>query len=478
MLQIADPSFAALSPDDQDSVLRAAFIGGVTPTPTLPQRKPETYLSESGLQTREWLKGMKALLNFGGAPAAEGGTSSPLGTLGWGLYNLVTGTGRELLAMPQPGKSVLTAPTTMIGEGAGKRGAELDPRTGRFPRAWSFAMGGDPAEARARELSGEKGASVAALTTVPLLNMGISKLAEMVIPETEGTMKNRALSLTSAIGGKGKSVNYVEAFQTSLPELLKTQRMSGNIARDPVGLAKLVRDTGARLQNEFALRMQPIANQPKVPIEVANALKAEAQKFMTGRAADKAVADYLNKEAIEFQKPYTWGQLDQARMNARGRISGHLTKSPTKQMAAERSSEEILKETIVHDTIRDLEYDALEKYWNRPDYFRQLKAKQSAMLEITDQMAARLNELGNNEAYDTLLGRIRGHSYVSPHGFGFALGNVLAAPFSEKGAVNRSIRQGTRPKIHNRPAIRRALRGASSTVRQSQPSLAPDEEQQ
>lgn len=457
ILKIADPKFASLPESDQDAILQQAFVGGVSTT--RPSARPETAFSETKKQTTMWLQGIKQLLNFGGV-----GDPHPLGTLGWGLYNTAAGAGRELTGSAQPGKSAITAPSSLVG-----------PITGRIPGAASTLLGGDPQEARAQLAMGGKGAAYSAMYAGPALNFGLNRLLRILLPESEPSIKSRALSLTRATGGGGKSVNIAEAYQTALPRLMETQKITRNVARNPVELAKLVGDTGRRLENEFGIRMQPIQGQQIMPTSVANALLAEAQKFATGIPDDEAIATRLRNAAIDFQHPQTLSNLNQIRMNARGRIASYLDKKPTAQMVQARTVGDVIADKIIHDTTRDIVYDTMERHYGRPDYFRNLKATQSAMLDITDQLAGRLNELGNDEAYDTLMDRVKGHSYVSSGGHvGIAIGRIMTAPISEKYRVNRAVRKGLQKPSNKARA--RVGTATSVAARQSQGTAAPDEE--
>lgn len=458
ILITADPEFAKLTPSDQNKILQMGFVGGQM---SASAAHPETFVSETTKQLSSWLTGMKNLLNLGGV-----GQPSALGTLGTGAVNALSGTTRELMGSPAPGKSALTAPTSWLG-----------PISGRVPGAVSTLMGGDPAEARSRWQQGQKGAAVSAMYALPAMNYGISKLAEFLLPKGEPSPTKRALYLARAAGAEGKSVNIVDAFKVAMPDLMETQRLTGNTATSVDKLADLIADSGARTENEFALKMRPIANQQVVPISVADALKNEAKKFTTGAPEDEAIAKELNNAAATYQKPMTYANLNQIRMNARGRIHGFMGKKPTAQMAVTRTNADIIKDEIIHEAVRDIVYDAMENYYHAPGYFRALKRRQSAMLDLTDQMAGRLNELGNLKAFDSFMDRLRGHSYVSSGGhIGFATSNILAAPFSEVRKVHRMVKKGTAPASN--VARSRALAAASATARQSQPSFAPDEEEQ
>lgn len=441
--------------------------------PMQPQTPKPTIVSESGRQVGSLLNGLKEMVVGPPLPAQQ-----TTGAILRGLVNTGKDVYNELAGNPAAGKSVLTAPTSWLGTDASPYG--------RLEGALSTFLGGDPAAARANYAAGNKSASLGDMYAVPVATLGAGKLVKSVLPEVNPSLEKRSMTLSRAADSATGKADIPAAFKTALPDLLQTQKLTGNPTDSPQKLAQLIKDTGARTQTEYGMAMRPIANQQVVPIQISDALKSAAVDYHTGRAADEQMAKSLESAATEFEKPYTYSQLDQVRMNARRRINSVLSKKPSQQSVDIRTDPETAIESIVNDGAKDTIYDALEAHHGAPDYFRQLKQRQAAMFDLNDQMDKRMKDLSNNAPYDTFMDRVRGHSYMSSGGhFGMALGNVLGAPFPEQtaafgpieveGKVNRAVRKGmtTQP----RTGVAKAVTGAGAAARNSQDSLAPDDTQ-
>jgi hypothetical protein len=252
--------------------------------------------------------------------------------------------------------------------------------------------------------------------------------------------------LTRAAGAESAPVNIVDAFKTALPDLLETQGISGELAKNPVQLSKIVGDSLSRTETEFNLKMQPIAGQEFMPSGIADEIEAKAREFPSKTAESRAIRTSLMKRAAEFRQPWNLQELNQERMASNGRLYGFAGKKGSAQAAVTHTNADIIADQIIARASRDVIYDRMEAHYGTPDYFRALKKRQSAMIAISDQMAKQLVKLGNLEAYDNLLGRLRGHSYMSSGGHvGFSLGNLLGAPFSEAFKAGRGVKKGLAP---------------------------------
>src|ERR1019366_3603493 len=109
----------------------------------------------------------------------------------------------------------------------------------------------------------------------------------------------------------------------------------------------------------------------------------------------------LEKRALDFDRPLTYGQLNEQRMLARDRIGDFHKKFPSTQGSQMGSNINILMDTATERAARDMVYDALERTYAGkvpPDYFRNLKRTESALYNIKDQLSGRTKELSNQSA--------------------------------------------------------------------------------
>jgi hypothetical protein len=444
----------AVEPNDWQTVGKGAVLPKSPPS--------ENIFSEGGKQLLATGKGLFSLL--------PGKTGEPLSGIAHGLYETAATPVRELLGQPQPGQSVLTAPADFKGRVAG---------------ALDAALGGDPAAARAHVQSGQQGAAIADLLTVPAATFGVGRLLKGVIPRAALSTEKRANLLTKAAGAtEGKAMDFPREFTTALLELDKTPP---KVPFDKMTVADLnghVQDTFTRLEQDFNSRLAPIANQlaPAQSAEVASPVAAELRSRKIAQPVtpkDIAKNNALEARALQFDRPLTYGQLNEQRMLARDRIGDFHKKFPSTQGSQMGSNINILMDTVTERATRDMVYDALDRTYAGkvpPDYFRNLKRTESALYNIKDQLSGRTKELSNQSA-KTFLDRMRMHEFASSSGHaGLYVGGITNALFPEGKMAQRALRKGMVGKHTNVPA--RAGGILPVVGRRGEPSLAPEEEPQ
>jgi hypothetical protein len=258
-------------------------------------------------------------------------------------------------------------------EAAGYRGAGLLPLAG--PMAAHF--GEEIGEGHFYKALGEAG-------TYALMNV-----------MTKGVTKDvKAYKRMSAAAGGG-----ADSFKEIEPNLVDTARSAGR--PNTIGeLSDLIRQAGRDLETDFNTLLQPLAKQPRVPIEVASALLKEANSSHLLRTPEgRAMRLYLRQRALDYQRPWTLGELNKQRMDMyNARLEN---KTSVGQMSAMRDNAEIKANKLIEDSLRDIVYDDLTAHYGSSVNVRLLKKKQSQILDLQDRMEKRVDELADAQAeYD------------------------------------------------------------------------------
>jgi hypothetical protein len=123
---------------------------------------------------------------------------------------------------------------------------------------------------------------------------------------------------------------------------------------------------------------------------------------------------------------------------------------PSDASAAAKNDIDIAINRIVDQDLGDVVYPAIDKANGLLEgTTKQLKLTQSWLYKLRDQLASQVIKMSNEEA-QTLLGRLRAHSYLSSHGtFGAAIGGLAEAVIPETSRVNKAVRKGLAPTTPN-----------------------------
>lgn len=293
-----------------------------------------------------------------------------------GLGEIVKAPVRELGGLPQPGETSYQAL----------------PFAERPLAAIGTLLGADPARVRALEAQGETGKAWAARLTVPALTLGLGELLRVGAGKRLPPTETRVGKLSAATGAT-PGVNLPEAYQRVLPRLDKAVQASGKIPLSPQDLLATVGRALTSAENEFNLALKPIASNRVVATPVADAIRAKVSPAMSQTAEGQAMAKALQARAVEFDKPWTFQQLNDERMRL-----FRMAKAPAMERAAMRSNADLLADKAAENALREMVYGEVERTQGRPGYFRALKSDESAMIDLKDTLEKRVVQLSNEEA--------------------------------------------------------------------------------
>ncbi len=298
-----------------------------------------------------------------------------IGDIAQGGYETVKSVGRELAGREQPGQPKSTAPGGM---------AE------RLTGAASMALGGDPVRERVlKQLQGrDDPAAIAAGWTVPLLTAGLSALFPKAIPK-EG---KRANMLTAATNISASDIPA--AYRQVLPRLDAVVKRVKAIPKTVGDMLELVNKASKDLESEFQKDLKTtIGPNRTVPTSVGDAIRNKITASMDRTAEGLKSKAALQARAVEFDKPWTYNELNEERMKL-----FRASRSPMAERIAQKNNTEIMADDAAAAALRDLIYGELEKTTNKPGYHTKLKRDEAAMFDLKDQLARRKTELSNAQA--------------------------------------------------------------------------------
>lgn len=269
----------------------------------------------------------------------------------------------------------------------------------------------------------------------------------------EGSSPRAAQHLTAAASNKqtagvtlqavGKTLDDLEGEITKLPPKERTVE----------GFLKSVNSRKDAMNAESGAAMLPIAGKQTVPQGPAQNIQGLIRSYMSNTPAGRAQRQYLMKRAAEFQKPWTYRQLDELRTDLSSSLAKHNAKLPVAKYAAEKGDLDVAIDNAVLDGLRDTVYPEMDRAAGKPaGYFEDLKGRQSSLITLQEVLDKRIRDLKGSQAI----------SEVAPR-FGSENVSVYAHPGSMPRAVIHGIRQAVAPT--------RELEAASKHVAKAFPAV-------
>lgn len=262
--------------------------------------------------------------------------------------------------------------------------------------------------------------------------------------------------LSAAAGGGTKE------FEATMGDLARTAKETGfRKIKNPMvsDLRELVKKTGMDSETFFNQAVQPFNGDQIMPTDVARDLLKEANKFDIHTPEGRAARLYLRQRAIDYQHPWTFGDLNQKRMKMFDSVLEG--KTDVKQMGAVRSNVEKLADKTIENSLRDTVYDyAASKYKGKID-FRALKEKQARLLDLNDRLEKRVQQIADQESEYKAAGPLKKAGlYIRGHMTGVTPAMHPKLSGSPEKAASKQIKKAfsrLRNPISSRPSPKRSL---------------------
>jgi hypothetical protein len=213
-----------------------------------------------------------------------------------------------------------------------------------------------------------------------------------------------------AIGSKDVRANKI-AFASNLPNSMDApaqvkavlpdlDRASRSTPPKTVGdLLQTVNQAKKDMNTESGLAMQPLKGKQYVPTQIADAIKRRITPDMDMTPGGRQAKSALLESAKDFEKPWTYEQLDQYRMNQNPEVAGVLTMNPADRAAYLRANPDVAAKMEAVNAIKDIVYPAMDKAAGKPaGYFANLKGRQSTLIEMEKALNTQVNSLATRTA--------------------------------------------------------------------------------
>jgi hypothetical protein len=257
--------------------------------------------------------------------------------------------------------------------------------------------------------------------------------------------------LSAAAGGGAKE------FESVMRDLATSAKKYGK-PKTVNDLYELVKKTGRDMETDFNQALQPIASQRIMPSEVATRLLQEANKFDAKTPEGRAARQYLRQRAIDYQKPWSLGDLNQKRMKM---LDATLeAKTQVKQMGAVRNNVETLADKTIEDSLREIVYGEMDRRYKGAK-FKELKEKQAKLLDLNHRLQNRVSDIADKQAaYETAGPLKRAGFYVRGHASGLTPAVHPKFEGSPEKAAGKQIKKAfsrLRNPTASKPAPKRSL---------------------
>ncbi len=240
-------------------------------------------------------------------------------------------------------------------------------------------------------------------------------------------LKGATKPSTSARGNKlayaadmPESVDAGKQIRSVLPDL---DRASAGSAPNTVGeLLETVNKAKQQLGNESGAAMMPLRGKQIVPIDISNAIKSHITPDMQMTQAGRQQAAALMRAATDYQRPWTFEQLDAARVNANARLGTFFEKGGGAKYADIKNDVGVAVDREVARGVQDAIYPEMDKIAGKPKgYFADLKQRHGALISLGNA----LDE--NAKALATRTAKIKGSPRLSTENVS-AYGHPASAP--------------------------------------------------
>jgi hypothetical protein len=150
---------------------------------------------------------------------------------------------------------------------------------------------------------------------------------------------------------------------------------------------------------ESGVAMMPINGQKTVPQGVAANIQNLIRSYMQNTPVGNSQRRYLMKRAAEFQKPWTYKELDELRSDLSSALARHNAKGSVAKYTAEKGDLDLAVDNAILDGLRDTVYPEMDRAAGRPaGYFEDLKGRQSSLITLQAVLDKRAKDLAGKQA--------------------------------------------------------------------------------
>lgn len=215
----------------------------------------------------------------------------------------------------------------------------------------------------------------------------------------DGASPRAAQHLTAAASNKQQSGVALDAVKRTMGDIEGEMTKLPPSKRTVEGFLGSVNSRKDAMNAESGVAMLPIAGQQTVPLGVSQNVKNLVRDYMQQTPMGSADRKYLMKRAAEFEKPWSYRQLDQLRTDLATQTAKHRAKDPVAKYAAEKGDLNLQIDNAILDGLRETVYPEMDRAAGKPaGYFEDLKGRQSSLITLQSVLDKRVRDLKGSQA--------------------------------------------------------------------------------
>ena len=287
--------------------------------------------------------------------------------------------------------------------------------------------------------------------------------------------------LTAAAAEKGSAGQVIEEIGHTLEDIEGEFDKMPASQRTVKGFLGAVNSRKTAMNAEYDSALKPVANVKIQPSGVAQRIRALIRPYMTQTPAGRAEAHAIEAAAKNFDKGWTFEQLDALRTDLGPQLSAHNAKESVAKYVAEKGDLALSIDKATLDGLRETVYPAMDQVAGKPaGYFEQMKARQSSLIQLQKVLNKRVKDLTGAQAVSEAAGRFSKENislYARPGGMPRTYVHGLTemiAPTREYAEASKHVAKAfPMPKISDQPY--RLLFGTAGRVFGPAPRHPSDE---
>ena len=201
-------------------------------------------------------------------------------------------------------------------------------------------------------------------------------------------------------------------------DLAETARITGQKVITVGGYEENLYKTGERLETQFNVAKWPVRSKQVIPNEITTRLDKIVSDHpnWAQSAQGRKMIQGIKRVKVLYSKPWTIDQLNAERMDEGAGLRSFYGKDAGAKMGTERTDIDMAISKAVRDGAAETVYGEVGRA-NPGLNVQLLKQKQSAIIELREQLDNKVNELANKQAKGettTLTRESRPSCYISP----------------------------------------------------------------
>jgi hypothetical protein len=185
--------------------------------------------------------------------------------------------------------------------------------------------------------------------------------------------------------------------RASMPDLQKA--VAGNPPKTVGDYIQTIDKAKSALNDEYANSLGPYANQQTMPSTISQKIRGLITDNMKNTEAGRQQIRVIERAAMEFEKPWTLGELDAERMEANARLSPYENKNMADQYSTLKKSRSVAIDKAIADGVRETVYPQMDKLAGKPPgYFANLKQRVGNLMQLESKVDKQVKGLRDRTA--------------------------------------------------------------------------------